>query len=146
MMHISETFKQALDSLLANKIRSFLTLLALVIGVFSVIVSTTAVAVLDNFFTNTMSFLGSDVITVQKNPAIQTGPRDSNLRNRKDITFEDAERLDKLLKTGEGVGSINSFSFTSVSYGDEKTDPNVVIRGGNAEFIENNAIYANIDA
>ena len=57
MMHISETFKQALDSLLANKIRSFLTLLALVIGVFSVIVSTTAVAVLDNFFTNTMSFL-----------------------------------------------------------------------------------------
>ena len=139
MMHISEIFKQALDSLLANKIRSFLTLLALVIGVFSVIVSTTAVAVLDNFFTNTMSFLGSDVITVQKNPAIQMGPRDSNLRNRKDITFEDAERLDKLLKSGEGVGSINSFSFTSVSYGDEKTDPNVVIRGGNAEFIENNA-------
>ena len=67
------------------------------------------------------------------------GPRDSDLRNRKDITFEDAERLDKLLKTGEGVGSINSFSFTSVSYGDEKTDPNVIIRGGNAEFIENNA-------
>lgn len=138
-MQLSETFSQAADSLLANKLRSFLTLLALVIGVFSVIVSTTAVAVLDNFFTTTMSFLGSDVVTVQRNPAVQMGPRDSSLRNRKVITFEDAERLEEQLRIGEGVGSINTFSFTSVSYGEEKTDPNIVIRGGNSEFIENNA-------
>lgn len=138
-MLLSETFRQAADSLRANKLRSFLTLLALVIGVFSVIVSTTAVAVLDNFFTNTMSILGSDVVTIQKNPAVQMGPRDSNLRNRKDITFEDAERLQDQVDIAEGVGSINSFSYTSISFGEEKTDPNVVIRGGNAEFIENNA-------
>ncbi len=138
-MQLSETFSQAADSLLANKLRSFLTLLALVIGVFSVIVSTTAVAVLDNFFTNTMSILGSDVVTVQKNPAVQMGPRDASLRNRKNITFEDAERLEESLRIGEGVGSINTFSWTSVSYGDEKTDPNIMIRGGNDEFIENNA-------
>ncbi len=138
-MQLSETFSQAADSLLANKLRSFLTLLALVIGVFSVIVSTTAVAVLDNFFTNTMSILGSDVVTVQKNPAVQMGPRDASLRNRKNITFEDAERLEESLRIGEGVGSINTFNWTSVSYGDEKTDPNIMIRGGNDEFIENNA-------
>jgi putative ABC transport system permease protein len=138
-MQFSETFRQAADSLLANKLRSFLTLLALVIGVFSVIVSTTAVAVLDNFFTNTMSILGSDVVTIQKNPAVQMGPRDASLRNRKNITFEDAERLEEQVRLAEGVGSINTFSFTSISYGEEKTDPNVVIRGGNAEFIENNA-------
>ena len=90
-MNFKETFTQAFDSLKVNKIRSFLTLLALVIGVFSVIVSTTAVAVLDNFFTNTMSILGSDVITVQRNPAVQMGPRDASLRNRKEIKFEDAE-------------------------------------------------------
>lgn len=138
-MQLTESFKQATDSLLANKLRSILTLLALVIGVFSVIVSTTAVAVLDNFFTNTMSILGSDVVTVQKNPAVQMGPRDASLRNRKNISFEDAERLEELVRIAEGVGSINTFNFTSVSYGDEKTDPNVIIRGGNEEFIENNA-------
>lgn len=138
-MHISETVKQAFNSLLANKLRSSLTLLALVIGVFSVTVSTTAVAVLDNFFTNTMSILGSDVVTVQRTPAIQTGPREANMRNRKKITFEDAERLQELIKIGEGVGSNNSFSFTSISFGKEKTDPDVIIRGGNSEFMENNA-------
>jgi putative ABC transport system permease protein len=138
-MQITETFRQAADSLVANKIRSFLTLLALVIGVFSVIVSTTAVAVLDNFFTNTMSILGSDVVTIQKNPAVQMGPRDASSRNRKDLTFEDAERLGEEVRIAEGIGSINSFSFTKVSFGSQETDPNVIVRGGNAEFIENNA-------
>ncbi|MFA5668917.1 MAG: ABC transporter permease [Balneolaceae bacterium] len=138
-MNIIETFRQSFESLKANKIRSALTLLALVIGVFSVIVSTTAVAVLDNFFTETMSILGSDVITVQKNPAVQMGPRDASLRNRKNITFEEAEALDKRMKLGEGMSPVTGFSFTSVKYKDLETDPNVSIRGGNSEYFKNNA-------
>ncbi|MEP1152289.1 MAG: ABC transporter permease [Balneola sp.] len=138
-MNFKETFSQAFGSLRANKIRSFLTLLALVIGVFSVIVSTTAVAVLDNFFTNTLSMLGSDVITVQKNPAVQMGPLDESLRNRKRIKFEDAEELEERMRIGEGMNPITSFNFTKIVYKSEETDPNVSIRGGNAEFFENNA-------
>lgn len=138
-MNFKETFSQAFGSLRANKIRSFLTLLALVIGVFSVIVSTTAVAVLDNFFTNTLSMLGSDVITVQKNPAVQMGPRDESLRNRKSIKFEDAEELEERMRLGEGMNPITSFNVTKIVYKSEETDPNVGIRGGNAEFFENNA-------
>lgn len=138
-MQITETFKQAADSLIANKLRSFLTLLALVIGVFSVIVSTTAVSVLDNFFTNTMSILGSDVITIQKNPAVQMGPRDAKYRNRKNITFEDAEELEERVRIAEGLGTINTFSFTKVTYNERETDPDIMVRGGNSEFIENNA-------
>ena len=138
-MQLTETFKQAADSLRANKIRSFLTLLALVIGVFSVIVSTTAVAVLDNFFTNTMSMLGSDVITVQKNPAVQMGPRDESLRNRKNIKFEDAEELEERARIAEGVSPLTTFSFTKVTFEDEETDPDVRVRGGNKEYLENNA-------
>lgn len=138
-MHIKETFSQATDSLKANKIRSFLTLLALVIGVFSVIVSTTAVAVLDNFFTNTMSILGSDVVTVQKNPAVQMGPRDASLRNRKNIKFEDAEDLDERIRIGEGMSPLTTFSFTRISFNNEETDPDVRVRGSNGEFVENNA-------
>ncbi len=138
-MQFTETFKQATDSLRANKIRSFLTLLALVIGVFSVIVSTTAVAVLDNFFTNTMSILGSDVITVQRNPAVQMGPNDASLRNRKRIKFEDAENLEDRARIAEGIAPATTFSFTKITFGDEETDPDVRVRGSNGEFIENNA-------
>lgn len=138
-MNFKETFSQAISSLKANKIRSALTLLALVIGVFSVIVSTTAVAVLDNFFTNTMSILGSDVITVTKNPTVQMGPLDASYRNRKRIKFEDAEELSKRMRIGEGMNPINTFSFTKVRYNDEETEPNVQVQGGNSDFFENNA-------
>ncbi len=138
-MNFKETFSQATSSLKANKIRSSLTLLALVIGVFSVIVSTTAVAVLDNFFTNTMSILGSDVITVQRNPAVQMGPRDASLRNRKQIRFNDAEELDDRMRIGEGLSPVTTFSFTKIEYKNEETDPDVMVRAGNQEFFENNA-------
>ena len=84
-----EILAQAVKALFTNKLRSSLTLLALVIGVFSVLVSTTAVAVLDNYFTETLSLMGSDVVTVQKNPAIQLSGNNDK-RNRKRITFEQA--------------------------------------------------------
>lgn len=138
-MNFKETFSQATSSLKANKIRSSLTLLALVIGVFSVIVSTTAVAVLDNFFTNTMSILGSDVITITKNPTVQMGPLDASYRNRKRIKFDDAEELNERMKIAEGMNPIETFSFTNVRYKDLETEPNVQIQGGNKEYFENNA-------
>jgi putative ABC transport system permease protein len=86
-MNLREVFIQAFDSLWANKLRSSLTLLALVVGVFSVIVSTTAVAVLDNFFQNTMSIMGGDVINISRTPSVQIGDGDRrSLRNRKRIS------------------------------------------------------------
>ena len=64
-----EILIQTVQALLANKLRSSLTLLALVIGV-SVLVSTTAVAILDNYFKD-LKYNGGDVITVSRYPAIQ---------------------------------------------------------------------------
>lgn len=131
---------QAFDSLWANKLRSSLTLLALVVGVFSVIVSTTAVAVLDNFFTNTMSVMGGDVINVSKTPTVQIGRGDRSDRNRKDITFETAERLQELLQFAEDVSPDETFDYLAkVIYGDEETDPTIDIKGSNQYYLSNNA-------
>lgn len=139
-MNLKEIFKQAFDSLWANKLRSSLTLLALVVGVFSVIVSTTAVAVLDNFFQNTMSVMGGNVINVSKTPSVQMGPRDRSNRNRQDITFETAERLQELLQFAEDVSPDETFDYSAkVIYGDQETDPTIDIKGSNQHFLSNNA-------
>ena len=133
-----EIISQAVKALFANKLRSSLTLLALIIGVFSVLVSTTAVAVLDNYFTETLSIMGSDVVTVQKNPAIQlTG--DNNKRNRKRITFEQAEQLEERIVYAKGMSPLEGFSMTKIQYASRETEPNVVVRGSNEFYIENNA-------
>jgi putative ABC transport system permease protein len=138
-MHIKETTEQALDSLKANKLRSFLTLLALVIGVFSVIVSTTAVAVLDNYFQNTMSLMGSDVINVSKTPAVQMGSLSDDIRNRKDIDFKTAERLEDLMRIGRGMSPDEYFSTTSIKFRDVETEPNMGVRGSNENYLANNS-------
>lgn len=138
-MHIKETTVQALDSLKSNKLRSFLTLLALVIGVFSVIVSTTAVAVLDNYFKNTLSIMGSDVITLQKSPAVQMGELDKSIRNRKNIGFEEAMTLEERMRVAEGMSPYETFAMTKVSFQNDETEPNVQVRGSNSNFLANNA-------
>lgn len=138
-MNIKEVFKQALDSLWSNKLRSSLTLLALVVGVFAVIVSTTAVAVLDNFFQNTMSIMGGDVINVSKSPSVQIGRGDRSSRNRQDITFETAERMQDLLQLAEDVSPDETFDRTSIIYGDEETEPTVRVVGSNQHYLSNNA-------
>lgn len=138
-MHIRETTIQALDSLKANKLRSFLTLLALVIGVFSVIVSTTAVAVLDNYFQNTMSIMGSDVIEVSKTPAVQMGNLSDDIRNRKDIDFRTAEELEDQMRIGRGMSPDEYFNTSAIKFGEEETEPNVGVRGSNENYLNNNS-------
>ncbi|MGD8427442.1 MAG: ABC transporter permease [Balneolaceae bacterium] len=138
-MNIKEVFKQAFDSIWANKLRSFLTLLALIVGVFSVIVSTTAVAVLDNFFQNTMSIMGGDVINVSKTPSVRIGNDRRNLRNRQDITFQTAEKLQEQLRLAKDVSPDETFDLAKVSFSDEETDPTVRIVGSNQYYLGNNA-------
>ncbi|HLR25682.1 MAG TPA: ABC transporter permease [Fodinibius sp.] len=138
-MNLKETFKQAFDSLWANKLRSSLTLLALVVGVFSVIVSTTAVAVLDNYFQNTLSLMGGDVINVSRNPSIQIGNDNRSNRNRKEISFTAFEELQQRLRLAGNVSPNEFFDRTKVSYGDEETDPTVRVTGSNQYYLDNNA-------
>src|SRR5699024_12813555 len=97
-MNLKETFKQAFDALWANKLRSSLTLLALVIGVFSVIVSTTAVAVLDNYFQNTMSLMGGDVINITRSPSIRIGNNGQDYLSRKKISINNVDKLTNQLR------------------------------------------------
>jgi len=138
-MRVKETTIQAYDSLKANKLRSFLTLLALVIGVFSVIVSTTAVAVLDNYFKNTMSIMGADVINVSKTPSVQMGSLSDDIRNRKDIDFTTAEELEDQMRIGRGMSPDETFGVAKISFEEEETEPNVRITGSNENYLNNNS-------
>lgn len=138
-MRIKETTIQAYDSLTANKLRSFLTLLALVIGVFSVIVSTTAVAVLDNYFQNTMSIMGTDVINISKTPSVQMGALSDDIRNRKNIDFAIAEELEEQMRIGRGMSPDETFGVAKISFEEEETEPNVRIAGSNENYLSNNS-------
>ncbi|MDZ7694559.1 MAG: ABC transporter permease [Balneolaceae bacterium] len=138
-MNIIEVIKQSFISLAANKLRSILTLIAIVVGVFAIISSSTAVLVLDTYFKDTLTLMGGNVINVSKYPSVRMGGDWQQYRNRQDITFETLEELQERVRLVSDINPDEVFSQTKVVYGDEETEPNVPVRGSNQYYLGNNA-------
>jgi len=86
-----EIIGMSLDSIKNNKLRSFLTLLGIMIGVMTVIGMISIVQGLNRSFLSELESVGSDIIGVTKyEPGIQVGRLSEEERTRKDLTFEDA--------------------------------------------------------
>jgi putative ABC transport system permease protein len=65
---LSESFSQAIQQLTGNRLRSFLTLLGITIGIFCVISVLAAVDSLEDNIVNSFEKLGTDVIYISKEP------------------------------------------------------------------------------
>src|SRR5512133_298479 len=87
-----ESLIMALAAIRASKLRSILTLLGVVVGVFSIISVMTAVGVLRNSIEEGINQLGANTFQIQKFPnGFDSGPEARRrLRNRKDITYAQA--------------------------------------------------------
>ncbi|HWO58222.1 MAG TPA: ABC transporter permease [bacterium] len=91
MFEMREAMAMALAAIQANKLRAFLTVLGVLIGVSSVIGMVSLITGLNNSMARQIESLGSNVIFVSKfKPGIRFGPRSSEERNRKGIVYEDA--------------------------------------------------------
>jgi putative ABC transport system permease protein len=89
-MELKEALILALQSLWANKLRSVLTLLGVVIGVASVIAVVTLVNGANMFVQSKFSSYGSDVFTVNKAPSFSTNPADyMKFAKRKNLLTSD---------------------------------------------------------
>src|SRR5437660_1033064 len=89
-MQTSENIRQAFSSIRGNKLRSGLTLLGIVVGVFSIIGVMTALGALTNSIDDSLSQLGANTFTIKKWPSIQMGASDwIKYMKRKRITYEE---------------------------------------------------------
>jgi putative ABC transport system permease protein len=84
-----ETVKMALDTLRANKLRSGLTILGLVIGVVTVIVISSAVNGLNARVSGLVESLGTNVMWIFRFPVVGVRPT-TEMLTRKQMTYEDA--------------------------------------------------------
>ena len=136
-MAFFEAFRMAWDALRSHKMRSFLTLLGMVIGVFAIIVSVTGVSVIDVYFKDKLQFLGASTFTIRRTPAIQLGEIDRSVRNRPPITYEQVERLKRVMTIPVTISPIEDFYLGAVRYGKEETEPNVVLLGTDENMLGN---------
>ena len=125
---IWEAFRVATGSLRANKLRTALTLMGIIVGVTAVIAVVTIIKGLDKTVAQTFSSQGSTVFTISKNPQIIKSREDFiKFNRRKDVTHEDAEAIARLCTSCWRVGMAAN-SLETVKYADQKAE-NVRIRG-----------------
>ncbi len=93
----SESFRIAAMQIRANKTRSFLTALGVIIGIVAVTLMGTAIKGIDTGFENSLAMLGDDVMYVQKWP--WSGVEDWwNYANRPDPVPREAAALNRIIQ------------------------------------------------
>jgi putative ABC transport system permease protein len=105
IFEIKEAVSMALQALKANKMRSFLTILGVLIGVASVIGMVSIIQGLNKSMAEQIESLGSNVLYIMKfKPGVYIGRMPEEIRNRKAITFEDATAIKELCPS---VGAVS---------------------------------------
>jgi putative ABC transport system permease protein len=130
-MQIGESIATAWQMLRGNKIRSFLTLLSIAIGVFSIISVMTSLGVLQNSIEGGLSALGANTFQVQKYPNNQGGGPGwrMRMRNRRDLTYAQGQAVLERTRGARHIG-LESWKFgMEVRWKNTVTDPNIAVAG-----------------
>lgn len=131
----AESFSQALRSLRSNKLRTFLTLLGIIVGVTAVIAVMTIINGLDQTVASTFSAQGSTVFSVSKRPLVITSREDFiEFNKRKDVTKQDAEAIERLCRLCWRIGTaVNGGGL--IKYRENRSE-NVPVRGLSLSMFE----------
>ena len=131
-----EVFRMAIDSIRSHKLRSFLTILGIVIGVMTVIGMVSIIQGLNKSFLSELQSAGSDMIDIQKYEPVQMGRRSEDERTRKDLTFDDAKAVEEGAPRVKAVAVsiyVSVFDQVEVKYQSAKSD-NAMIIGMNEKW------------
>lgn len=134
-----EATRIAIANLSANKLRTFLTILGIIVGVMAVIAVVTVIEGLNQRVAQTFMTQGSNVFSVRRLPQVVLS-RDSFLKfnKRKDITVDDAQYINENCRTCEHVGWDAGGSRT-IKYQSEKSE-GVIVRGVSFNIVDIEAL------
>jgi putative ABC transport system permease protein len=125
----------AWEAIRANKLRSILTTVGIVIGIFTVSVMATALEELDRTFRDAISFLGTDVFYVdQREWFIDSDNRNEQAGKRTKITLPQARALERELGMVRGVAPTVMHGVDSVRY-EERSSGIVTLIGTTEQFL-----------
>lgn len=131
-MDLAELLREALRAIRTHALRSFLTLLGIVIGVATLVGVISVISGLNVFVRDKLFRLAPDVFVVSKFGIVRSREEFLDAVKRPDITWEDFERLRGELKKADQVGAQIQGTGT-VKYGDHRL-PDVVLYGTTANY------------
>ena len=121
----------AITALSTHKLRSALTLLGILIGVFSIIVVMTAMRVLNRSIETNLSSLGSQTFAIEKWPDTLFGDSSDWQKywRRQDVTLEQGQRFEEKATLAASVGIEGNFWRGQISTRYAKTAPSAMLFG-----------------
>jgi putative ABC transport system permease protein len=138
-MNVKEIFRMAFGALRTNKLRSILTMLGVMIGVFSVIGVMTALSVIQGSIESGLSFLGSNLFQFAKYPVISKNDPEEKFANRRNISLEQANDYKRRMEGEAGAVCLKVFDGgRTASYRRVKLQGKTVV-GTNENFLIANA-------
>src|SRR6266436_9833733 len=121
----------AMAAIVSHKLRSALTLLGVLVGVFSIIVVMTAMRVMQSDIEKKLSRLGGQTFMVRKWPGIYFGGPDGFEKywRRKNITLAQGMQLQEKATLARSVGAETAFWGGQIETRYKKTAPTVQLFG-----------------
>jgi putative ABC transport system permease protein len=127
-LQVRESLSMAWLSLRANKLRTFLTLLGIIIGVLTVIAVVSVIQGLNNYVYTKMSFYGANDFSVQKFSMVGTSLKEFREQmKRKDLTLTEVQLLRDRCRSCDLIGATTSTEQT-VKFGNQSLK-NTEVRG-----------------
>jgi len=122
-MNFSESFRQALDSLKANKLRSILTMLGIVMGVFSIITIMALGSATENYMNAQFEKIGANTISISY--------KKMNVEKKEWLTLEDMDYIKKIAPEIKNIATYIQRSGT-LRIGDKTKD--AIILGVSSQY------------
>ena len=127
-----EFVRLAWEVIRSHKLRSMLTLLGIVIGVFAIIVAVTAVQVMETKLVDTVESFGATTFTISR--AGEFNRSGSDYRARRNLTYDDMVRYAERARLPSAISPTMEVTGPVVGrYGDQVTE-NVIIKLGANEY------------
>jgi putative ABC transport system permease protein len=131
---LGETLRLAIDSLRAHKLRSFLTLLGVILAVTTLVTVMSAIAGLNLYVADRVANLGANVFIVDRFGIITSMDEFQKAQKRPLITFDDYTRLRASMQTAQAVAAIDDRNVQTRS-GDIKME-NTDVMGTTPNFAD----------
>ena len=134
LVELRECAALALSSIAAHKLRSGLTLLGILVGVFSIILVMTAMRAMQDNIESQLGGLGSKTFVIQKMPGLFFGGRESLMKyfRRPIIDYAQAQRFERHADFAPFIGLHTGLGNREVTSLHGKSPPNVSIEGATA--------------
>ncbi len=133
----ADDLRLALAALSGHPLRSGLTLLGIVIGVFTVVAMMSLLNGLQTSINKNMGDLGADVFQIQKLPSFHFGQIPPEIQKRKNLTLGHVIALREALPEAAQVGGEVWDGGKELVVGD-RSNNGVAVAGGTPEFFTNN--------